>query len=64
MILIPAIDLYEGKAVRLSKGDYRQMTVYSDCPTELAEHFARVGAEYLHVVDLKAQKQGRRRIYR
>ena len=58
MILIPAIDLYEGKAVRLSKGDYRQMTVYSDCPTELAEHFARVGAEYLHVVDLEGAKTG------
>ena len=58
MIIIPAIDLYEGKAVRLIKGDYRQMTVYSENPPELAERFAQTGAEYLHVVDLEGAKWG------
>ena len=41
MIIIPAIDLYEGKAVRLIKGDYRQMTVYSENPPALAERFSQ-----------------------
>ena len=44
MILFPAIDLYEGKAVRLFKGDYAQMTVYSEHPEEIAKDFAAKGS--------------------
>ena len=58
MIIFPAIDLYEGKAVRLLKGDYNQMTVYSDKPSEKAVEFARCGAEYIHLVDLEGAKDG------
>ena len=47
MNLFPAIDLYEGKAVRLVKGDYAQMTVYSEHPEELGVEFRCAGAEYL-----------------
>lgn len=57
MILLPAIDLFEGKAVRLLRGDYTQMTVYGD-PLELAKAFVRAGAEYLHMVDLEGAKSG------
>ena len=52
MILFPAIDLYEGKAVRLFKGDYAQMTVYSEHPEEIAKDFAAKGATHAHLVDL------------
>ena len=48
MILFPAIDLYEGKAVRLYKGDYAQMTVYSEHPEEIALDFAAKGATHAH----------------
>ncbi|MBE6703448.1 MAG: 1-(5-phosphoribosyl)-5-[(5-phosphoribosylamino)methylideneamino]imidazole-4-carboxamide isomerase [Ruminococcaceae bacterium] len=58
MILFPAIDLYEGKAVRLYKGDYAQMTVYSENPVAVAEDFARAGATHIHVVDLEGAKSG------
>lgn len=58
MIILPAIDLYGGKAVRLLKGDYNNMTVYSDKPELLAEGFKALGAEYLHVVDLEGAKDG------
>lgn len=58
MILLPAIDLYEGKAVRLVKGDYAQMTVYSEDPASVAERFKSLGAEYVHVVDLEGAKDG------
>lgn len=58
MILLPAIDLFGGKAVRLTKGDYAQMTVYSDSPRSVAEEFKRLGAEYIHVVDLEGAKDG------
>ena len=61
MILFPAIDLYEGKAVRLYKGDYRQMTVYSDTPAVVAKEFKRLGAGHLHMVDLEGAKTGERR---
>ena len=47
MYILPAIDLYNGSAVRLSKGDYNNMTVYSDNPPEFAEKFHKSGAEYL-----------------
>jgi phosphoribosylformimino-5-aminoimidazole carboxamide ribotide isomerase len=52
MIAIPAIDLLEGKAVRLAKGDRERVTVYSDQPAKLAESFCEQGAERLHCVDL------------
>lgn len=58
MIIYPAIDLYEGKAVRLYKGDYQQMTVYSENPVEIAEDFARKGATCIHLVDLEGAKNG------
>lgn len=58
MKIFPAIDLYGGKAVRLYKGDYDKMTVYSDDPAEVARDFARLGAKYIHVVDLEGAKDG------
>ena len=58
MIIYPAIDLYDGKAVRLFKGDYAQMTVYSDNPTEIAQDFLSQGATHIHLVDLEGAKLG------
>ena len=58
MLIFPAIDLYEGKAVRLLRGDYTQMTVYSDKPWEIASDFAAQGAVWLHTVDLEGAKSG------
>ena len=58
MKIFPAIDLYEGKAVRLYKGDYAQMTVYSNDPAEVAKGFSSCGAKHLHVVDLDGAKGG------
>ena len=58
MILFPAIDLYEGKAVRLYKGDYAQMTVYSEHPEEIALDFVAKGATHAHLVDLEGAKSG------
>ena len=58
MYIYPAIDLYEGKAVRLFKGDYAQMTVYSENPPEIAEDFVKAGATHIHVVDLEGAKRG------
>lgn len=58
MIIYPAIDLYDGKAVRLFKGDYAQMTVYSNDPPEIAEAFIRAGARRIHTVDLEGAKEG------
>lgn len=58
MKLFPAIDLIDGCAVRLVKGDYAQKTVYSENPAEVARSFAAAGAEYLHVVDLEGAKNG------
>ncbi len=58
MILFPAIDLYEGKAVRLYKGDYAQMTVYSGHPEEIAADFAACGATHIHLVDLEGARSG------
>ena len=56
MFLFPAIDLYKGKAVRLFKGDYEQMTVYSDKPWEIGVDFVRCGAGHIHIVDLEGAK--------
>jgi phosphoribosylformimino-5-aminoimidazole carboxamide ribotide isomerase len=58
MILFPAIDLYGGKAVRLYKGDYAQMTVYSERPETVARDFVRQGADHIHIVDLEGAKDG------
>ena len=58
MILFPAIDLFEGKAVRLFQGDYRQMTVYSEHPEEIARDFAACGAKHIHLVDLEGARSG------
>ena len=58
MIVLPAIDLYDGCAVRLLRGDYNQMTVYSDRPVEVAKNFCDAGAEWLHVVDLQGARDG------
>ncbi|MBQ8387975.1 MAG: 1-(5-phosphoribosyl)-5-[Clostridia bacterium] len=59
MIIFPAIDLYEGKAVRLFKGNYNEMTVYSENPPEIAADFAAQGATHIHVVDLEGAKTGK-----
>lgn len=58
MIIFPAIDLYDKKAVRLLKGDYNQMTVYSENPCEIAEDFEKKGATHIHIVDLEGAKSG------
>ena len=58
MIIFPAIDLYDKKAVRLFKGDYREMTVYSDSPVQVALDFKRCGATHIHAVDLEGAKDG------
>ena len=58
MILFPAIDLFEGKAVRLFRGDYTQMTVYSEHPEEIAKDFAACGATHAHLVDLEGARNG------
>lgn len=58
MYIYPAIDLYAGKAVRLYKGDYAQMTVYSENPAEVAKAFQAAGAKHIHLVDLEGAKKG------
>ena len=58
MNIFPAIDLVGGKAVRLFKGDYAQMTVYSDDPLSVARDFQAAGAKYIHLVDLEGAKSG------
>ena len=58
MLIYPAIDLYGGKAVRLYKGDYAQMTVYNDNPVAVAKDFAAAGATRIHLVDLEGAKSG------
>lgn len=58
MIIYPAIDLYDGKAVRLLRGRYEDMTVYSEKPEEVATSFFRDGADHLHLVDLNGARDG------
>jgi len=58
MLIFPAIDLYDGKAVRLYKGDYNNMTVYSNDPVSVARDFEAKGAAYIHMVDLEGAKDG------
>lgn len=59
MNIFPAIDIIDGKAVRLFKGDYAQKTVYNESPLAVAQGFQTAGAEYLHLVDLDGAKSGR-----
>ena len=58
MNIFPAIDIIGGKAVRLERGDYAKMTVYSDSPVDVAKSFEAAGARFLHVVDLEGAKDG------
>ena len=58
MNIFPAIDIIGGKAVRLVRGDYAQMTVYNESPLAVAQEFEAKGAKYLHIVDLEGAKDG------
>lgn len=58
MQVIPAIDLLDGKAVRLHKGSYEEVTVYNESPLKQAEEFAEAGFEHIHVVDLNGARSG------
>ena len=58
MIIFPAIDLYEGKAVRLYKGDYAKLTVYDENPINTAKKFVEEGATHIHMVDLEGARDG------
>ena len=58
MVIYPAIDLFDGKAVRLFKGDYAQMTVYNENPVSVALDFKAQGATHIHLVDLEGAKSG------
>jgi phosphoribosylformimino-5-aminoimidazole carboxamide ribotide isomerase len=58
VILLPAVDIRDGKAVRLRQGDYEQETVYADDPLEAARSFVEAGARFLHVVDLDGAREG------
>lgn len=58
MLIYPAIDMYDKKAVRLFKGDYNQMTIYSENPVEVAIDFKNCGATHIHLVDLEGAKSG------
>ena len=58
MFIYPAIDLVGGRAVRLYKGDYAQMTVYSDDPAAVAREFQAAGSRHIHLVDLEGAKSG------
>lgn len=58
MLIFPAIDLYGGKAVRLYKGDYNEMTVYNDDPVAVARDFVAAGADHVHLVDLEGARDG------
>lgn len=59
MLILPAIDLYEGQAVRLLKGDYAKKTVYSDSPVSVAMDFKAQGASAIHIVDLEGAASGK-----
>ena len=58
MKIFPAIDLFDGKAVRLLRGRYEDMTTYNDDPPQIGRDFAAAGAEYIHIVDLEGAKDG------
>ncbi len=58
--LYPAIDMRNGKCVRLVQGDYDQETIYGDSPFDMARRFANEGAKWIHLVDLDGAKAGKR----
>jgi phosphoribosylformimino-5-aminoimidazole carboxamide ribotide isomerase len=58
MILLPAVDIRDGRAVRLRQGDFGRETVYAEDPLEAARSFVRAGARFLHVVDLDGAREG------
>lgn len=58
MKIIPAIDIIDGKCVRLTKGDYSQQTTYDYSPVELARNYEKLGFKFLHLVDLDGAKAG------
>lgn len=58
MNIFPAVDLLDGKAVRLYKGDYNQVTVYNENPLSVAKEFEQQGARFIHLVDLEGAKNG------
>jgi phosphoribosylformimino-5-aminoimidazole carboxamide ribotide isomerase len=60
MLIYPAIDIYQGKCVRLKRGDFAAQTVYSDSPVEVARAYLDAGLTFLHIVDLDGAKEGRR----
>ena len=60
MRIIPAIDIIDGKCVRLSKGDYNTKKIYNEHPLEVAKEFEAHGIEYLHLVDLDGAKSKNR----
>ncbi|ANE22093.1 phosphoribosylformimino-5-aminoimidazole carboxamide ribotide isomerase [Denitrobacterium detoxificans] len=59
MYLLPAIDILDGRAVRLAKGDYNRVTVYNEDPVEQAKRFEDAGATWVHVVDLNGARSGK-----
>lgn len=59
MRIIPAIDIIDGKCVRLQKGDYNKKTIYNENPVEVAKSFENEGIEYLHLVDLDGARVGK-----
>ena len=59
MLIVPAIDIRDGKCVRLYKGDYAQETVFGDDPSQMARRWIREGATALHLVDLDGAKSGK-----
>jgi phosphoribosylformimino-5-aminoimidazole carboxamide ribotide isomerase len=59
MLLIPAIDLKDGKCVRLRQGDMQDVTVFSEDPVAMARHWVELGARRLHIVDLNGARSGR-----
>ena len=59
MLVIPAIDLLQGRCVRLFQGDFAQETIYDDDPVRVAHHWAALGARWLHIVDLDGARLGR-----
>ena len=58
MKIFPAIDIIGGRAVRLTQGDYNKQKTYSDSPVDVCQNFKKLGAKYLHVVDLDGAKTG------
>jgi phosphoribosylformimino-5-aminoimidazole carboxamide ribotide isomerase len=59
MLIFPAIDIFQGKCVRLRQGDYASQKIYSDSPADAAQSFVESGLNYLHIVDLEGAKEGR-----